>query len=685
MPEQRPVFCGSFRTFATTQEEAFELLGKKNPRPPTEELSRPPPRCSLRRTSEPAIDEKAGLNPVTHRHGSPGEFDVVDPMSRGRVKTGIRIPAPICGLISEWLPIAWLPVVRRVSVHFRLGLLNLLARNAELSEKLEAYLMDRLSARNEPRVWVAVRARMHDGHQCCAIERNRVQFTHEWTGGDNGFSYFFDAAFGAMATQEEVWSRVQPMLLRCMHRRENVCLFAYGQTGSGKTHTMFGNPDVQNGEGVAFRAVSDLTRLLRNTASRACAPIVEFSFLEVYNEKVYDLLSGQNECPLVSKREVLLPGDVTHSAKYSDDQVVVPQGLARRRCELIDMDKQVREWLLEGAASRMAGRTVFNANSSRSHAIATVHVCWEGSAETRLYLVDLAGSERAGKHALSAQQLKEGVNINQSLSTLARVVSALAHGKGEHVPYRDSALTWLLSDAITGRRARALMIAAVHPAHPAETLSTLRYAQEYSSLRSELGGHIVELLSGVRFLQQRLSAIKADVARALEEIGHHCRAGASWSVAHLQERMVRVRYGAARKLFKRHPYLSWTEAHWCKQSINAVGVVEEVMGVPPPRAKGEVHDGRRRKPRTDQSEEDVAVAGGDGRQVAKVFYAGRHGRPPTVLWYPEAALVDVPPPAYLKDLMSQADRMEEALKSKQGQLDQAKEQHAAQQKQWLNM
>merc|ERR1712187_750995 len=78
----------------------------------------------------------------------------------------------------------------------------------------------------------------------------------------------------------------------------------------------------------------------------------------------------------------------------------------------------------------------------------------------------------------------QGCNINKSLSTMARVIKVLTSGAAEHVPYRDSTLTWLLSDAITGAKARAFMIATVHPAHPAETLSTLRYAQQYSSLKS---------------------------------------------------------------------------------------------------------------------------------------------------------------------------------------------------------
>merc|ERR1712232_43459 len=90
----------------------------------------------------------------------------------------------------------------------------------------------------------------------------------------------------------------------------------------------------------------------------------------------------------------------------------------------------------------------------------------------------------AGQYALSTEQLQQGVNINKSLSTMARVITVLSSGSAEHVPYRDSTLTWLLSDAITGINARTFMVAAVNPLHQAESISTLKYAQQYSSLQS---------------------------------------------------------------------------------------------------------------------------------------------------------------------------------------------------------
>jgi hypothetical protein len=222
-----------------------------------------------------------------------------------------------------------------------------------------------------------------------------------------------------------------------------------------------------------------------DVAGKGLTPLIEFSFLEVYNEKVYDLLAGNKQVELTSEREVKRAGSKYHAAELSGPARVVAKDLSRRTCDLYKLEEQVGDWVHEGASTRTVGKTVFNAHSSRSHAVATMHIRWEeGGAETRMYLVDLAGSERAGQYALSAEQLKQGVNINKSLSTLARVITVLSSGAAEHVPYRDSTLTWLLSDAITGINARTFMVAAVNPQHGPETLSTLQYAHQYSSLQS---------------------------------------------------------------------------------------------------------------------------------------------------------------------------------------------------------
>jgi len=233
---------------------------------------------------------------------------------------------------------------------------------------------------------------------------------------------------------------------------------------------------------------------------------------------VYDLLDRQKQLELVTEREVKQKGSKYRSAEYSGKEHVVAKGLTRRCCDLDRLEGQVGDWMYEGAATRTVGKTVFNAHSSRSHAVATLHIKWEEhGSETRLYLVDLAGSERAGAYALSAEQLKQGVNINKSLSTMARVITVLASGAAEHVPYRDSTLTWLLSDAITGINARAFMMATINPLHVPESLSTLQYAQRYSSLQSnqeevnKLGSAVRKSLAQ---LQQKRQLLKASIKDA---------------------------------------------------------------------------------------------------------------------------------------------------------------------------
>lgn len=404
--------------------------------------------------------------------------------------------------------------------------------------------------------------------------------------------------------------------------------------------------------------------------------------------------------PLTSEYDVSTAGDKFHTMQHAGNERVVPQGLTRRRCTEGQLEDEVIAWVLEGTSARIAGRTAFNERSSRSHAIATLHICWEPQLsngedarptpslgkETRLYIVDLAGSERAGRFALSAEQLREGVNINKSLSTLARVVGSLARGRGGHVPFRDSALTWLLSDAITGRSGRAFMIATVHPEHSAETMSTLRYAQEYSTLRSDLSSRIAKLTSQVRFLHGRLTGIRREYDKTCAEAVSQAGRGHPWTAEALRARMVKSKT-TVRQSFKRHPHLLWTDNHFGKQSIGAIGVVESVADVPTPRVRGETPDGRRLRPRRGSGnwEDDDGRNERTNQRVAMVRYEGRHGRPSTFLWYPESALVDVPPPLGLSDLLSQAERVEVALTERKDKLLELKDMFSAEQQRWLRV
>lgn len=584
-------------------------------------------------------------------------------------------------LILQYLPALCILPFRRVGICFYNCARLLLSRQPDLKAALKAH-MAQIIWRTDQRVWVAVRARpYHDKDGCCDIYRNRVTLAAP-RAGEKDTSFFFDAAFGWTSTQNDVWSHLGPNLMRCICRREHACLLAYGQTGSGKTHTMFGDTASRESEGLIFRIVRSLGAVLQGWDETGPQPVVEISFLEVYNEKVYDLFADGSPCEVVSHREVLNSGGKYHAPTYAAEERVVPEGLTRRRCEPQCFESAL-QWILEGSCARTAGQTVLNQRSSRSHAVVTLHILWgqqvsngnSTTEETRFYLVDLAGSERAGQYARNLEQLKEGVNINRSLSTLARVVGSLARGQGEHVPHRDSILTWLLHDAITGRSARAFMVATIHPEHPAETLSTLCYAREYSALRSSLGSRIPKLLAEVRRLRNRLAGIHNEFDRACHDFSKKCRGGATWTPQSLQEeRIVRAKHSAPKE-FHGHPSLLWTNAHWGKRSIGAVGVVQAVE-VPEARLSGEAKDGRRRHFRAQQA---AAVD-----QAVKVSYAGRHGWPAVELWYPEGALADVLPPAELLELVRLGERVQEQLQCKQRQLQEAQEQFAAEQQQWMS-
>lgn len=595
---------------------------------------------------------------------------------------GRTISAFILSQVFQWLPVSALPPARRVCAPFRAAVCLILSGNALIASALEAHIMSVLRGQDQ-RVWVAVRERCAPvTGGCCKFQQNRVDLQGLARGSrePESLSFFFDAAFSGGATQTAVWGRLQPPLMRCILRREHACVLAYGQTGSGKTHTMFGNLQAANGAGIVFRAVHDLAEIVQQWQQPEAPPAIELSFVEVYNEKVYDLFAERRVCAV--------------SAGVAKDAT-------RRRCSPLELEQQIAGWIREGSATRTSGQTVLNAESSRSHALVTLHVRWQAQEpdgaeeERRLYFVDLAGSERAGAYALSAAQLREGVNINKSLSTLARVVGTLARGQGTHVPVRDSVLTVLLSDAITGRTARAFMVATVHPDHPAETLSTLCYAREYSSLRSNLGRELLQATSSVRRMQRLLTTARADFERACADGAGQLQGMPPWTSDTLRNtRIVRTRH-RVRDDFHRHPCLSWTDAHECKRSIAAVGIVQqEVDGPPPPRERGEPKDGRKRRKRRlaaaaaaaeHQEARDAATAPDPGfrGRVVQVTYPGRHGRPAQVLWYPARSLRDVPLPTHLTELADKVEELKRSLDAKQEQLAELKRTFLRQQQQLM--
>ncbi|XP_059211755.1 kinesin-like protein KIF13B isoform X2 [Centropristis striata] len=280
------------------------------------------------------------------------------------------------------------------------------------------------------------------------------------------------------AGQDVVFQCLGESLLDNAFMGYNACIFAYGQTGSGKSYTMMGSAEQP---GLIPRLCSSLFSRIVQEAREGESFTVEVSYMEIYNEKVRDLLDpkGNRQALRVREHKVLGP--------YVD-------GLSRLA---VSCYEDIESLMSEGNKSRTVAATNMNEESSRSHAVFNIiltHTLMDLQSETRgekvskLSLVDLAGSERAAKTGAAGERLKEGSNINKSLSTLGLVISALADqgagkNKSKFVPYRDSVLTWLLKDSLGGN-SRTAMVATISPAadNYDETLSTLRYADRAKSI-----------------------------------------------------------------------------------------------------------------------------------------------------------------------------------------------------------
>ncbi|XP_074769700.1 kinesin-like protein KIFC3 isoform X4 [Athene noctua] len=283
-------------------------------------------------------------------------------------------------------------------------------------------------------------------------------------------SFELDKVFPPQASQEEVFQEVQALVTSCIDGY-NVCIFAYGQTGAGKTYTMEGtaaNP------GINQRALQLLFSEVRGKAADWDYAI-SVSAAEIYNEALRDLLGKEPQ----EKLEIKLCPD-------GSGQLYVP-GLTEFRVQSVEDINKVFEF---GHVNRATECTNLNEHSSRSHALLIITVRGldrsTGLRTTgKLNLVDLAGSERVGRSGAEGSRLREAQHINKSLSALGDVIYALRSRQG-HVPFRNSKLTYLLQDSLSGD-SKTLMMVQVSPAekNTSETLCSLKFAERVRSV--ELG------------------------------------------------------------------------------------------------------------------------------------------------------------------------------------------------------
>ncbi|XP_053281019.1 kinesin-like protein KIF1B isoform X2 [Pleuronectes platessa] len=285
----------------------------------------------------------------------------------------------------------------------------------------------------------------------------------------------------SFASQNRVFNDIGKEMLQHAFEGYNVCIFAYGQTGSGKSYTMMGKQE-EGQEGIIPMLCEDLFDKINDSNNKEeLSYSVEVSYMEIYCERVRDLLNPKNKGNLRVREHPLLGPYVEDLSKLA-----------------VTSYTDIADLMDAGNKARTVAATNMNETSSRSHAVFTiVFTQKKHDSETdlstekvsKISLVDLAGSERADSTGATGTRLKEGANINKSLTTLGKVISALAEvskkkKKSDFIPYRDSVLTWLLRENLGGN-SRTAMVAALSPAdiNYDETLSTLRYADRAKNIK----------------------------------------------------------------------------------------------------------------------------------------------------------------------------------------------------------
>ncbi|KZP14532.1 kinesin-domain-containing protein [Athelia psychrophila] len=290
------------------------------------------------------------------------------------------------------------------------------------------------------------------------------------------YNFGFDRVFEPHSTQADVFEEISQLAHSCTDGY-NVCIFAYGQTGSGKSFTMEGG-NTESSMGMIPRAVEQVFRVAEELKSKGWEYTMEGQFLEIYNETINDLL-GKHE---FDKKKHEIKHDPKTLRTSVTDATVLP----------LSSPAHVRALLALAQGRRSVAATLMNERSSRSHSVFTLRITGANCATGErcagsLNLVDLAGSERLEKSGAGSDKdrLRETQNINKSLSALGDVIAALGE-KGEkgdkHIPYRNSKLTYLLQNSLSGN-SKTLMVLNLSPlaAHLNESLTSLRFATKVNT------------------------------------------------------------------------------------------------------------------------------------------------------------------------------------------------------------
>ncbi|XP_054688319.1 kinesin-like protein KIF11 isoform X1 [Grus americana] len=333
-------------------------------------------------------------------------------------------------------------------------------------------------------------------------------------------TYTFDMVFGAQAKQIDVYRSVVCPILDEVIMGYNCTVFAYGQTGTGKTFTMEGerSPNEEytwEEDPLAGIIPRTLHQIFEKLTENGTEFSVKVSLLEIYNEELFDLL---NPTPDVGERLQMFDDP-------RNKRGVIIKGLEEIT---VHNKNEVYQILERGAAKRTTAATYMNAYSSRSHSVFSITIHMKETTVDgeelvkigKLNLVDLAGSENIGRSGAVDKRAREAGNINQSLLTLGRVITALVE-RAPHIPYRESKLTRILQDSLGGRT-KTSIIATVSPAsiNLEETLSTLEYAHRAKNImnKPEVNQKLTKKAL-IKEYTEEIERLKRDLAAAREKNG----------------------------------------------------------------------------------------------------------------------------------------------------------------------
>ncbi|KAL2247583.1 kinesin-like protein KIN-14N [Sesamum indicum] len=287
-------------------------------------------------------------------------------------------------------------------------------------------------------------------------------------------SFTYDKVFMPDDSQEDVFVEISQLVQSALDGYK-VCIFAYGQTGSGKTYTMMGKPGPPDQKGLIPRSLEQVFETRQILEAQGWKYEMQVSMLEIYNETIRDLLSPNRSSFDATRlensgKQYAIKHDPNGNTHVSDLTIVD-----------VRSSKEVSYLLDRAAQSRSVGKTQMNEQSSRSHFVFTLRIMGVNESTDQqvqgvLNLIDLAGSERLSKSGSTGDRLKETQAINKSLSSLSDVIFALAK-KEEHVPFRNSKLTYLLQPCLGGD-SKTLMFVNVSPdpSSVGESLCSLRFA-----------------------------------------------------------------------------------------------------------------------------------------------------------------------------------------------------------------